>query len=135
MRRRSRLISEVLHDVAATGDPSVVHRHPVAETHGDLDTLLLAVHSRWSTAVLARADDVLEADPPDSARALAAALHELDAAQPGVRMLIDGHAARPAVAAAEARLHGRIRADLDVDLADLPTPGRCRGFGSWLRSA
>jgi hypothetical protein len=138
MRRRSALIAAVLADVAAIGDPSVVHRHPVAETHGDLDTLLLAVHARWSTAVLARADDVLESEPADPARALASALHELDAAQPGVRMLLDGHADRPAVMAAEERLRSLVRADLGVDLADLPTvqvPARCRGFGALLRRA
>jgi len=137
-RRRSRLITAVLDDVAVSGEADAVHRHPVVETFGDLDTLLLAVHTRWSTAVLARADDVLESDPIDPARALAAALHELDAALPGARLLLDGHAARPAVEAAEERLRTRIRADLDVDLADLPpvpAAASCPVFGAWLRSA
>jgi hypothetical protein len=136
LRDRNRLITAVLHDVATTGDPSAVRRHPVVETHGDLDTLLLAVHTRWSTAVLARADDVLEADPADPARALAAELQELDAALPGLRLLIDGHAARPAVMAAEERLRERVRADLGVDLTDLPAAqplARCPIFGAWLR--
>jgi len=135
-RRRYRLITAVLDDVAATGDPSVVHRHPVAETLGDLDTLLLAVHARWSTAVLARADDVLESVPDDPVRALASALHELDAALPGARLLLDGHAERPVVAAAQDRLRRRIRADLDLDLAELPSVrARCPVRGAWFRLA
>jgi hypothetical protein len=88
--------------------------------------------------VLTRADDVLESDPVDPAKALASALHELDAALPGARLLLDGHAARPSVRSAAERLRRRIRADLDVDLADLPPvpgPTRCPVFGSWLRFA
>jgi hypothetical protein len=137
-RRRYRVMTAVLDDVAATGDPAVVHRHRIEEAFEDLDALLLAVHARWSTAVLARADDVLESDPVDPAQALAAALHELDTALPGARLLIEGHAVRPSVRSAAERLRRRIRADLDVDLADLPSvPGsvRCPVFGSWLRFA
>jgi hypothetical protein len=137
--RRYRLVTAVLKDVAATGDPTVVRRHPDATaTLGDLDALLLAVHARWSTAVLTRVDDVLESDPADPAVALAVALCELDAALPGARLLLDGHATRPALRAAQARLRSRIHDDLDVDLADLPSvsaPARCPVFGSWLRSA
>ncbi len=137
-RRRYRVMTAVLDDVAATGDPAVVHRHHVEEAFDDLDALLLAVHARWSTAVLARADDVLESDPVDPAQALAAALHELDTALPGARLLIEGHAVRPSIRSVAERLRRQIRADLDVDLADLPPvpgPARCPVFGSWLRFA
>ncbi|MGI5126570.1 hypothetical protein ACQEVB_07095 [Pseudonocardia sp. CA-107938] len=128
--QRQRLIAAVLADVAATGDADAVHRHPVAETLGDLDTLLLAVHALWSTAVLARADDVLERDPPDPADALAAQLRELDTARPGIRLLLDGHAERPLLAAAQRRLRSRIRTDLGVDLVELPPAPRRK----WLRA-
>lgn len=123
-KQRQRVLRAALEDVGAGGDATVLHRHPIAATFGDLDAFLLAVQARWATAVFARVDRVLETGPGAPEAALAEQLQELDAALPGTRVLLDAHAARPSVAAARARLRRRILADLGVDLDRLPAPVR-----------
>ncbi len=118
-RLRQRVLRAAVDDVASSGDPAAIHRHPIVATFGDLDSFLLAVHARWATAVLTRADAVLEDDPADPATALA---QQLEAPFAGTRLLLDAHATSPPLVAARAQLRSRVLADLGVDLADLPAP-------------
>lgn len=134
VRRRQRLLTAALDDVATCGDPGALDRHPIGETFGNLDGFLLAVHARWATAVLARVDAVLEADPVDPARALGAHLRELAGPFAGTRLLLEAHADRPQLAAAVEQLRSRVLVDLGVDVDELAPPGRARRHYSCLRS-
>ena len=121
-RRRHRLLTDVLADIATSGDPTITRIDEVVAEFGDLDGLLLAAQHRWYTAVFARLDAILEDTPEHPAQAVAQLWTDLAADRPGLRMLLDTHAERPALAAADRHHRAVVLRDLGVDLAALPVP-------------
>lgn len=116
---RFQLVSAVLSDVAHTGRPVVTRGGEVAALFGGIDEFLLAVHHRWSTAVLAHVDALLEDPPADLESAYADLCLDLAVKRPSLRALLDAYAADPALAAAETALARRLQEDLGLrPLAD-----------------
>jgi hypothetical protein len=118
MFTKFQLVSAVLSDVARTGRPAVTRGAEVAALFGGTDEFLLAVHYRWSTAVTAHVDALLEDPPADLESAYADLCLDLAAKRPSLRALLDAYAANPAVLAAETALARRMRRDLGLERLD-----------------
>lgn len=124
-RERNRLVSAVLDDVAKTRSPAV--RQDLITQFGELDELLLAVHHRWWTTFEAHLDELLEQPPANPAAALAELWHGLGIRLEGARALLDAHADRPSLAAAEQRRRRGTSTALGLPLAALPGARRTAG--------
>jgi hypothetical protein len=138
MSSKFRRVADVLDGVARTGRPDGARLDAVAAEFGGLDAFLLALHHRWWTAVYAHLDALLEDPPADFEAGVARLWADMAARQPGLRVLLDAHAARPALAAAERGQRERLRADLGVELpAAAVAPARPvrRGMIAWRRVA
>lgn len=114
MSTRYELVSAVLADVTRSGRPVITRTEDVDAEFGGADEFLLALHHRWSTAVLAHVDRLIEEEPADVESAFADLCQELAARQPALRLLLDAHAARPSLATAEEALRQTLRRDLGL---------------------
>lgn len=99
--RQHQLVNAVVDEVARSRSPHVRRRDEVDALFGDLDSFLLAVHRRWWTTFDAYLDAVHEEVPDDLPSAVDELWQRLATRNPGMRMLIDAHLHRPALAAAE----------------------------------
>jgi hypothetical protein len=89
--------------------------------------LLLAVHQRWQTNLLARLDQALEHGSGDPHGEVLRAVAEQSRAMPGFAALLNEHAADPALARARQRLTGYVdRACTCGRPHPLVAPGRSR---------
>ncbi len=118
-RRRYRLIEAVLDGARRAGRPVVPAElsDEVDAEFGGLDGLLLAVARRWHTAFAAHLDAVLEDSPDDLSTAVVDLWSSQAAVHATSRALLDAHADRPAVVAAEDRQRRDVLATTGVDLA------------------
>jgi hypothetical protein len=121
---RDRLLAAVLDDVKRTERPDITHLDGVAAEFGGVDGLLLAVQHRWWTAVDAHLDALLEDPPEDPARAVGDLWRSLARHHSAARMLLDAHADRPALFAAEHEHRRGLMRAVGVDLTALPGPAR-----------
>jgi hypothetical protein len=99
LHRRHRLVHAVLVEIGRTGRPAVAakFRADVDAEFGDFGGFLLEVQLRWYRAFDARLDAVLESEPDDLAAAMADSWATLADAMPSSRLLLDTHAAHPAL--------------------------------------
>ena len=97
--RRDRLVGAVLHEIGRTRRPAVAARYraDVDAEFGSFGGFLLEVQLRWYRAFDARLDAVLENEPDDLAAALDDSWATLADAMPSSRLLLDTHAAHPAL--------------------------------------
>ena len=100
-----------------------------AEVFPDADDLLLALHARWATALLARLDEVFEQTAEDPRTAVVTVLRDLAWDMPGTAASLDAHADNERLCAARDKLVALVSraAGSDVSaelgcLADLPRP-------------
>lgn len=123
-RERHRLVNAVLDEAATSRNPSSLPSQEVIVQFGGLDEVLLAVHHRWWTAFEAHLDELLEQPPVDSAAAVTDLWWGLGGRLGAARALLDLHAARPRLAAAEQRRRRQAGAALGLSdgVAPDPTP-------------
>jgi hypothetical protein len=105
-RRQRALALRDLAQAEIGPDPTVRSPELAAALHlfGSERDLLLAVHQRWQTNLLARLDQALECDTEDLHRDVLRAVDELSRALPGFAALLRRHADDPALARARQRL-------------------------------
>ena len=101
----------------------------IAEVFPEPEDLLLALHGRWATALLARLDEVLEQTAADPRTAVVTALRDLAWDMPGTAAILDAHADNPRLCVARDKLVALVSraagADMSAELgclADLPRP-------------
>ena|SRR2546423_7686190 len=101
LHRRHRLVHAVLSEIGRTGRPAVAARYraDVDAEFGDFGGFLLEVQVRWYRAFDAWLDAALENEPDDIAAAMADIWATLAEAMPSSRLLLDTHAAHPALRA------------------------------------
>lgn len=99
--RRYDLVHAVLDEIARSGWPIVptALRAEIDEVFGDFGAFLRDVQRRWYQTFDARLDDLLENPPEDLEGAVRDLWQNLDRDQVAARVLLDGHAAHPALAA------------------------------------
>ncbi len=122
--RRYDLVHTVLDEVAKSGWPVVptALRDEIDEVFGDFGTFLRDVQRRWYQTFDARLDDLLENPPDDLAGAVRELWQDLDRDQIAARVLLDGHAAHPALVAGDVGHRRSLLTATGVDQADLRTP-------------
>lgn len=100
-RRRRDLARVVLRDLAETGEVTVPARweEEVRREFGGLDGLLAELSRQWWTACAAHLDALVELGPGDPCRVW----DDVAAQSPWLRVVLDAHAASPALAEAEWR--------------------------------
>ncbi|MFD1935621.1 hypothetical protein ACFSKW_29540 [Nonomuraea mangrovi] len=120
VRRRHQLVHAVLDDIAATGKPEVpsgLAGEVVAE-FGGFAEFLCDVQRRWYRSFDARLDALLEESSKDMRDAVVRTWHELAAAMPSARFLLDEHDGHPALAELDEHhrrvLHAATGVDLDL---------------------
>jgi hypothetical protein len=110
------LVREVLAAVARSGSPEITRTAEVDEAFGGLDAFLLALHHRWSTAVFAHLDALIEDEPDDLDHAVRMLWTDPATGGRGLRAVLDAYADHPALAAAYERDRRRVGRDLGVEL-------------------
>lgn len=120
--RRHQLLHAVLREVGRTGRPAVPARYraDVNAEFGDFGGFLREVQLRWYRAFDARLDAVLEEAPGDLAAAIADIWATLADTMPSSRLLLDTHAAHPALRA----LHEHHRRTLRAATGMIQKSGR-----------
>lgn len=125
LRRRHRLMGAVLDDIALRADPAIPPglRAEIDAEFGGLDAFLRAVQYRWYNHFDARLDALLEDEPADLPAAVAALWDGLARAQWPSRLLLDAHAAHPALGAGDDHHRQRLLLATGVD-QDMLREGR-----------
>lgn len=98
-RRRSRVLDEVLEDVAANGNWRIPDRRlpEVGRMFGGAAGFAQALYPRWFAALTARLDAVLEARPADLPDAAARAARQLAGERPVLFALLAAYSGDPAL--------------------------------------
>jgi hypothetical protein len=101
LRRRNRLVQDVLADIDRGGEPVIPARlrADIDAEFGGAGGLLQDVQGRWYETFDARLDAVLEDGPADLPAELARLEREVDDVMPAARRLLDTYRAHPALAA------------------------------------
>lgn len=117
LRQRHRLMATVLDDIALRADPAIPPGllAEIDAEFGDLDAFLGAVQYRWYNHFEARLDALLEDEPADLPAAVAELWDRLARAQWPSRLLLDAHAANPALIAGDDHHRQRLLLATGVD--------------------
>lgn len=117
LRRRHRLMGAVLDDIALRADPAIPPGllAEIEAEFGGLDAFLCAVQYRWYNQFDARLDVLLEDEPADLPAAVAELWTRAARAEWPSRLLLDAHAANPALIAGDDHHRGRLLWATGVD--------------------